>query len=398
MAGYLQRWIYTLIVLLLGAVGLNYWVDPYGLYRSREPGDWKPHAATQGDLVKPYLVLRHPPRTLILGNSRAEVGFDPEDPAWPETARPVFNLALPGTGTRVARRLFEHVLAAHPPQALVLGVDYMDFLVEPAARGSDPRMTRRLLLETVHPASVRWRQRVHDAAATLASLDALMHSLDTLRVAGRPGVADLTQAGFNPMRDYREIARREGYFNLFRQRDRENIRAYQRRPRNLFTRGTGSSPAFDDLNAILDAARAHNIPVQVVIYPYHAHLLEILRLTGHWDLFEEWKREIVHRVARHGRDQAVLWDFSGYHVYAREPVPAAGDKKHTMQWYWEAGHFKSELGHLILSRLHGGQPDTFGTVLTAENLDNHLQSIRADAEVYRREQPQVIAQLQSLMR
>lgn len=398
MGAYLRRWIYTLVAMLLGVVALNYWVDPYGLYRSREAGDWKPHAATQGDLVKPYLVLRYPPRTLILGNSRAEVGFDPDDPAWPEAARPVFNLALPGTGTRVARRLFEHVLAAQPPQALVLGVDFMDFLVEPGARGGDPGMTRRLLLDTVHPSSVRWLQRVHDLAATLASLDALMHSLDTLRVAGRPGVADLTAAGFNPMRDYQEIARREGYHNLFRQRDLENIRAYQRRPKNLYTRGTSTSPSFDDVAAILDAARARNIPVQVVIYPYHAHLLEILHLTGHWDLFEEWKREMAHRVASHGRGQAVLWDFSGYHDYAVEPVPAAGNREHAVRWYWEAGHFKSELGHLILSRLHGCGPDAFGAVLTPKNVETHLAQIRADAESFRREHAQIPAELASLAR
>lgn len=398
MSDYLRRWVYTLIAMLLGTVSLNYWADPYGLYRSRKAGDWKPHATTQGDLVKPYLVLRHPPRTLILGNSRAEVGFDPEDPAWPAAARPVFNLALPGTGTRVARRLFEHVLAVHPPQAVVLGVDYMDFLVEPEARWGDPRMTRRLMLDSVHPPSVRWLQWAHDAAATLASLDALIHSLDTLRLAGRPGVADLTAAGFNPMRDYQDVARREGYHNLFRQRDLENIRAYQRRPKNLYTRGTGSSPAFDDVIAILDAARARKIPVQVVIYPYHAHLLEILRLTGHWDLFEDWKREMTQRVALHGRGQATLWDFSGYHIYAREPVPAVGNRKQTVQWYWEAGHFKSELGHLILSRLHGSGPATFGTVLTPQNVESHLAQIRADAEAFRREHPQVVLELESLVR
>lgn len=398
MAGYLQHWIYTLIALLLGAVGLNYWVDPYGLYRPRGAGDWKPHAATQGELVKPYLVLRHPPRTLILGNSRAEVGFDPEDPAWPEATRPVFNLALPGTGTRVARRLFEHVLATHPPQAVVLGVDYMDFLVEPGARGGDPAMTRRLRLEAVHPASVRWLQRLHDLAATLVSLDALIHSLDTLRLAGRQGVADLTEAGFNPMRDYQQIARREGYFNLFRQRDLENIRAYQRRPRNLYSPGTATSPAFDDLTAIIEAARAREIPVQVVIYPYHAHLLEILRLTGHWDLFEDWKRELAHRVASHGRGRAMLWDFSGYHEYARTLVPAPGDRKQTVHWYWEAGHFKRELGHLILLRLQGAGPDEFGAVLTPENVETHLGQIQADGDAFRREQARVVAELASWVR
>lgn len=399
MALYLRRWVFMLVALLLGAMAFNYWVDPYGLYRSRGAGDWKPHAATQGDLVKPYLVLRHPPRTLILGNSRAEVGFDPEDTAWPESSRPVFNLALPGTGTRVARRLFEHVLAAHPPQAVVLGVDFMDFLVDPGARGGDPAMTRRLLTgPDGQPNALRWLQMLHDGASTLASLDAVVHSLDTLRLEGRPGVAHLTAAGFNPMHDYRQIARHEGYFNLFRQRDRENIRAYQQRPKNLYARGTRTSPAFDDITAILDAARAHDIPVKVIIYPYHAHLLEILRITGCWELFEDWKRELAHRVATHGRGQTVLWDFSGYHPYAREQVPAAGDRRTVVRWYWEAGHFKKELGQQVLLRLFGAGEASFGAVLTPANVDSHLAALRSEGERYRLARSGAVADLERLAR
>jgi hypothetical protein len=399
MANYLRRWILTLLGLLLAAVGFNYAVDPYGLYRSGREGDWKPHATTQGDLVKPYLVLKHPPRTLILGNSRAEVGFDPRDTAWPEARRPVFNLALPGTGTRVARRLFEHALAAHPPESVVLGVDFMDFLVTPDAKGGDPAMTRRLLNESASsPDPRRGLQMLHDGAATLASLDALLHSLDTLRVRGRPGVAHLTPDGFNPMHDYEQIAASEGYFNLFRQRDTENLRAYQRRPKNLYTRGTHTSPAFEDVMAILDSARARGIPVRVVIYPYHAHLLEILRITGCWELFEEWKRELAHRVASHGRDGAMLWDFSGYHRYAREVVPERGDRKTRVRWYWEAGHFKKELGHQVLERLFGAGDPEFGVMLTPDNVEAHLQAISLAGETYRQERPETVASLERLAR
>lgn len=399
MAKHLRHWFFMLIGLLLAAVAVNYAADPYGLYRPVGEGEWKPHASTQGDLVKPYLVLKHPPRALILGNSRAEVGFDPDDESWPQALRPVFNLALPGTGTRVARRLFEHVLARHPPDLVVLGVDFMDFLVTLDAKGGDPAMTRRLLsVHTTGPNPRRALQWLHDGAATLASLDALLHSLDTLRVRGRAGVAHLTPYGFNPMQDYERLAAREGYFNLFRQRDIENLRAYKRRPANLYTRGSHTSPAFEDVMAILDAARARGIPVRVVIYPYHAHLLEILRITGLWTLFEEWKRELAHRVATRGRGDVMLWDFSGYHPYAREPVPGPGDKKTRLQWYWEAGHFKKELGHLMLERMFGAGDPRFGVVLTAGNVDSHLQSIRLAGEDYRREQSEAVAALERLTR
>ncbi|MDP1636714.1 MAG: hypothetical protein Q8K74_09900 [Candidatus Nitrotoga sp.] len=399
MATYLRIWFLALLILLIGAVTLNYWVDPYGLYRPYSEGGWKPNGATQGELVKPYLVLKHSPHTLILGNSRAEVGFDPADVAWPESAQPIYNLALPGTGTRVARRLFEHVLAVHPPKTIVLGVDFMDFLVSPDVSNKwEPEIIHRLLITPDGQINnKRWLQMMLDGAITLASLNAVLHSIDTLRMHGKTEVAHLTAAGFNPMHDYSRIARNEGYFNLFRQRDIENMRVYQKRPKNLFSRGTHTSPAFEDVTAILDAAHAHGIQVKVVIYPYHAHLLEIFRITNCWDIFEDWKRELTLRVATHSRNQATLWDFSGYHRYARESVPPVGDKQTVVPDYWEAGHFKKELGHQILARLSGTGEADFGVALTPENINAHLLAIRQDGVKYRLERSVEISQLEGLV-
>lgn len=398
MATYFRIWYLTLLVLLIGAMTLNYLVDPYGLYRPYNDGDWKPHGATQGELVKPYLVLKHSPRTLILGNSRSEVGFDPEDVAWPESAKPIYNLALPGTGTRVARRLFEHVLAAHSPQTIVLGIDFMDFLVSPDVSRWEPEIIHRLLISPDGQINTgRWLQMMRDGSVTLASLDAVLDSIDTVRVHGQAEVTHLTASGFNPMHDYSRIARNEGYFNLFRQRDIENMRAYQKRPKNLFSRGTHTSPAFEDVTAILDVARDHGVQVKVVIYPYHANLLEIFRISNCWALFEDWKRELAHRVATHNPDQATLWDFSGYHNFARETVPLAGDKQKVVHYYWEAGHFKKELGHQILARLSGQGEPAFGVALTPENVNAHLLTIRQDGMKYRLERSAEIIQLEELV-
>ncbi|HRH80785.1 MAG TPA: hypothetical protein PLW81_07055 [Thiobacillaceae bacterium] len=394
MAHYFRIWSVTLLVMLLATAAVNYWADPYGLYRDYGDGEWKPHAATQGALIKPYRVLEAKAQVLVLGNSRAEVGFDPDDPAWPEEFKPVYNLALPGTATRTTRRLFEHALTAHPPQAILLGVDFMDFLLPRNARGRDPAEVRRMLSSGDVPQ--RWLTRLHDAAATLASLDALIHSLDTLRSKGRHGIPHLTLAGFNPMHDYQVLARNEGYFALFRQRDAENLRAYRQRPANIHTKGTGSSPAFEDIRAILDNARAHGIQVWVVIYPYHAHLLEIFRIAGLWPLFEDWKRELTHLVALSGRGHAVLWDFSGHHVYAREAVPVPADRATEVRWYWEAGHFKKELGHIVLrSILEPGQQGP-GAILTPGNIESHLDHLRQAAESYQRDLPALVRELEKL--
>ena len=398
MATYLRIWFLALLILLIGAMTLNYWVDPYGLYRPYNDGEWKPHSATQGGLVKPYLVLKYSPRTLILGNSRSEVGFDPEDEAWPESAQPVYNLALPGTGTRVARRLLEHVLTTHSPETIVLGVDFMDFLVPPDASNWEPEIIHRLLLKPDGQINNnRWFQMMLDGAVTLASLDAVVHSINTMRVQGKPGIAHLTAAGFNPMHDYSWIARKEGYFNLFRQRDIENMRAYQKRPKNLFSRGTHTSPAFEDVTAILEVARDHEVHVKVVIYPYHAHLLEIFRITNSWDLFEDWKRKLVHLVAAYNSDKVTLWDFSGYHHFACETVPPAGDKQTIVHNYWEAGHFKKELGHQILARLSGEGEPGFGVELTPENINFHLLAIRKNGMKYRLDRPAEMTQLEEII-
>jgi len=398
MKNYLLHWLIAVVALMSGAVALNLWVDPYGLYRTYGPGDVKPHSVTQGGLVKPYQVLRISPRAIILGNSRSEVGFDPKDSAWPEPLRPVFNLALPGTGTRVDRRLFEHVEAVNPPRVIVLGVDFMDFLMSPDAEEGEPDIGNRLVVAPDgRPNSRRWRRMLEDGASTLISLDAVFYSLDTLRQRGNDGAATLTAAGFNPMKDYQRLVRDEGYFDFFRQRDIENIKAYQQRPKNLFTRGTLTSPAFDDISAILDEADAHQIQVYVLIYPYHANLLEILRLTGCWGLFEEWKRELVRRVAAHQRNHDVLWDFSGYHRYAQEPVPAAGDRKTEVRWYWEAGHFKKELGHEILQCIFNGCDDSFGVKLTPNNVEEHLAAIQEEGRRYRGAHQTTVASLEGLV-
>ena len=179
---YLTQWFLATALILLVVAAINVVVDPYGIFRLVDrPGlnSVKPTAASRGPMAKAYQVLRVQPKTLILGNSRAEVGLDPNHPAWPQTARPVYNAALPGTGTATSLRYLQHVLAAtagNPtaqPTLVLWGVDFMDFLTDPAqptpprnAHAGDSENRRLMQASAID----RLRQQVRDYADSTLTL------------------------------------------------------------------------------------------------------------------------------------------------------------------------------------------------------------------------------------
>ena len=95
--------------------------------------------------------------------------------------------------------------------------------------------------------------------------------------------------------------------------------------------------------------------------------------------FLQWKVELVRLVdrvkQRHPKAQVRLWDFSGFHSYACEPIPPKADLTSETKWYWESGHFKKELGNLILDKIISSNPDhivlqdaNFGFLLSTNSL------------------------------
>lgn len=414
MQRHLKLW-FLLVAGVLGLVaGINLLVDPYGVFRVLDRNGInrvKPSAGLHGPMVKAYQVLRARPRSLVLGNSRAEVGFDPESPAWPEAARPVFNLALPGTGTDATVHYLQHALAnsdqGRKPSLVVWGVDFMDFLVD----GGQPRYPVALHPEdmrllTLHDGSrnpMRWMRRSRDYAESLLTLRAFQDAIATVYLQRDRHAADLTAAGFNPMRDYASHAANEGYQALFRQRAVENIKAYLRRPKDLFHVDGSASAALNDLRQVMRLCRREGIDLHLAIYPYHAQLLEIFRQTGHWPAFESWKRALVYVVEEEAvatrKPPYPLWDFSAVNAWTGETIPAQGDRHTEMRWYWEAGHFKRELGDHMLRRMLDPEQAAvtgFGERLGSDNLRANLARSRAEIAAYRASHPRMTEELAAL--
>ena len=382
-------------MLLLAAVAaINLLVDPYDLFRTVDADGFnriKSQASQRTLLFKQANVERMRPNTLILGNSRAEVGFDPESRAWPDAARPVFNLAIPGSGPMQALAEFRRVEAFGDPKLLLVGVDFVDFRTDSSKRSNPvPR--------PASPDSV-WKA-ARDRLSALLTTDALIDSLATIRAQHDSNSPRLTTAGFNPMRDYVAIADREGYYSMFRQRNQENARNYARGFKSVYQADGRPAPEFDAIAQLLSNTHKRNVAVRLIIYPYHAQTLVLFHQAGLWDGFEDWKRELVKIVqsAPAGTD-VELWDFSGFAPYADERVPAPEDTASKLRWYWEAGHFKSALGDLALARIFDKRADDspWGRRLSPRTIDTQLAELRTARDDYERAHPAEVADLAKLV-
>lgn len=367
--------------LLMAGALLSLLIDPYRAFHV--PGRLddhfpRPRAAQQVRLTKTYGIAYVRPHTLVLGNSRAEIGFDPQSRAWPADWRPIYNAAIPGSSLTSDVRTLSHALQQTDVRHIVVGLEFLDFLTEPDAPLSD-------VGNGTSDDGAAARQRLQ----TLFSLDAVVDALLTLAARHEPDAADITAAGFNPLHEYRTYARREGYAALFQQREAESARLLARLPHDVLRKGERTSPSWRALDRLLALADQHDIEVELVGYPYHARLLELFRAAGLWPAFETWKRELASVVKSHpklnGGGACALWDFSGYHAYARELVPPPGDHETEVPSYWEAGHFKPVLGERMLVRMlerRAASDEALGRCLTEGNVRTALQAIAAEREAY----------------
>ncbi len=166
--------------------------------------------------------------------------------------------------------------------------------------------------------------------------------------------------------------------------------------RYCFTR-PGQADTIAIFRNIVKFARESRIDIRFVINPIHARMLIALQAIGLWPQYEQWKRDLVAVLAedaeRNHAEPFPLWDFSGFNTITTEPIPALGDHRSTMRWWWEPSHFQKAAGNLMLDRVldYGpglaAVPPDFGVLLSPANIEFRLAVTRERARAYRRDQP-----------
>lgn len=372
-SAYLCWFLATVATVIVLAGAFNVFVDPLGVFgspRIRGLNAIKPYLDHHRELARWRSAQRLCADAGIFGNSRAEIGFDPENPNFSKAELLAFNHAIPGSaGMTVYHQLtwLKHIDCM--PKVIFLGVEFFDFL------GGSQALPQSVF-EPIAPPHLDGTF----FAESVFSIAGLRDAIETMRVQRTNHPAMLTERGFNPLYNYIDEVEQSGHYALFRQRADENARIWQKKAHQLRPMNGAMSSDEQTLEAILSVASASGSATYLIIYPYHAQIRLMMERLGLGKLFSEWKKMLVKNTARYSKNGGTLeiWDFSGISPETTETVPSRGDRQTKLKHYWEAGHFKKELGDLVIARMLR-QEGSFGIKIDENNIDRWL--VEDDARV-----------------
>jgi hypothetical protein len=262
-----------LLACLLGA-GLNYLVDPYGLFGTRRIAGFnelKPASTERVRVTKPYMASRVRSTVVIGGNSRPEIGIDPQSACWGKADQPVFNMGVPGADVFMQTRYVQHAVERGKSRRILFGVDFLDFLVDTGqpAGSVDWRLLGKSFDGRLGPDTRPSLQKLEDAASGLFSLAALADSVTTIAAQGDAHAATRREDGFNPGLDYVPIIRSEGQSVLFAQKNREVRELLRRQNLGVLDAEGRHGRPLDALRRFLQWADAEGVEVVLFVNPYH---------------------------------------------------------------------------------------------------------------------------------
>ena len=347
------NWIFLLSAFLpiVGVGVFNIIIDPYDVFNTPNflgINHSKPRKDNSDRLFKATDVIRIKPVTVFMGSSRTKRAIDPNDPAL-KNNQPAYNLALTKGNFYELRRYLEHAIANQKELDLVvIGLDLFMFnsLMGTRQSFSEQRLEKKYLL-------------LEDLINITFSLDALFASQETVIDSNKnlPNNIFDGENGFIP------------YLNV----DPKKTKSRFEKIMGNYYVGYHityqlSTQLLDEFKKVVDLCQQNQIKLISYISPAHATQWEIIKSSGQWSTFEEWKPKVV--------EISDVFDFSGYNSITSEPI------QNEMENYTENSHYTPKVGNLILNRLLSYQeeevPEDFGILINSENIESHLAKIRQD--------------------
>lgn len=382
----------TLLVLAV-CVSFNRLIDPYQIWNYPQIqgiNTVKHEQATHERIFKTLGLARYPADTVILGTSRSDIGLNPEHPALGQHA---LNLAIAAQPYRETRMLFDAMIDKAHTKTFIIGLDYLP---------SDGRAPLDFTTENFD-ALRAWE--------LMLSISTLKDAIRT--VAGEGSVYPGNTWSSKGLRLFSAeyVKAKNGHRSLMRGMD-ETILS----KRYLWTQPCSQAalpknvPAtpLEEIRDIFSRAHREHIKLKLFISPSHAHYQETLALSGQWQKWEAWKRLLMQlnetEAKRVNQEPFPLWDFSGYHTMLTENVPRQGDTQTMMQWHFDSIHYTPAMGDLVLDRMFYSTspkrvvPDDFGVLLSRNNIEAHLATLRAGRQIYRQNHIDDVTEIEEIAR
>ena len=360
---------------LLFIGGANFYIDGDSSRHLPTEHGSIPRTTNHSALSKLHYIYEQQPEVMFFGSSRVEVGL----PVEPELFAPmsVYNAGLSANTLGNTIPLIKHVLGGYTPKVIVLGVDYISFTAKPGALSN-----LDMSLLSTNFSEYRVKRLFHDIKRSV-TVDASKNSLTAFQAfySVRPydpivGVG--SHRGQTSEPEMIRLTATRGHY----------VKAFQRTLQYAHL----SPPAAADVGAGLTlfedfvaAACARKITVRVFSNPRHALAEYMLSKNGHWGDVERWKAALADIATRYQPGCDIkIFDFSGFNSVTTEPIgritPAAGLAK-----YWEASHYRDNVGKLILRRIFSADPTLpadFGHELNNDSVHVINSSVRENLQQY----------------
>jgi len=352
--------------------GLNYWLQKEGFNRA------KPDVVRYSRLAKAHAVVRLKPTGAVFGTSTAEQGLDMAHPVWHDYPR-AQNLGFAGATIEEIQLFVQQAHAVSKLRRIVIGLDFFSFN---ANLGVNPQLQEAL--GAMRNPLIGWRP-YFSWKMFAASLDTLLQQPSLTPYYLMNGQSD-------PAFMQQWVSASGGHRRVFLFSERGLVKGLLPQPSLRFELQKGSAPSsIDHLRELAEFAQREGIELRLFFSPTHARLLETIRILKLWPHFEFWKQQAVlavEPIAQRANGRISIWDFADYSAITAEPLPAERDATTRMRWFWDAQHYKPELGNLVLDRLFGSgtagafSPPGYGVQVNAANINKHLLGLRGRQQAY----------------
>jgi len=310
----------------------NYFVNPYSVFNVERINGFnaiKPESSNRVRIFKKYQPVYVQPNLLIIGNSRVEMGLDPNHKSFNKKLT-VYNLGVPGLGVISQLQYAQNVIENTDIQEVLIAVDFSDFLTKVNYKFKPYSLN-------LSPFS--------DKYGALWSLDSLKASITTIFKQNQ-FEANRLENGFNPAKDYRPIIKFEGQAVLFKQKIEMLNNMFKNK---VWDEELMLSSEYSSLSILQRHIRGwmkKGIKVNIFINPYHQEYYTTMAENDLLDSFNAW-RILMKRIFL---SKINFCDFTNLgHEKSDDKLT-----DNELKYFWEPAHYKKELGDIMIPRILNG--------------------------------------------
>ncbi len=322
-------------------------VDPYGvspIHLSMEHlNRFRPQRIDIDRLIKPYEVWRYQPKTIFMGSSRIQQGFDPSVMNRTRFA-PAYNASIPASSISLnASYLQQYFDLDHNIETVIVELFFYPFLETHGSTFVEQQpSSRRTIVDFLY-----------DTASLFISTNTLSATFQTLAynlTMNAPIYEILPGGNFYYPPGHNSKGTFDGFpFGIWQlHAARPDLRL--------------DESAYHAFHEIIELCRLHGVELIFVLTPNHVYDDYYIDAIGAWPVFEQWLRRIS--------SEADILSFSQHNEWTYEPV-----KLHMTYWN-DPYHFTGEMGAWIQSSLAGvtldGPPINFKKRITQSGVHEYV--------------------------